>query len=97
MEQAARWLAAGAAIAIVVMLVAIDRREASAPQASGRPAAGLRRAPFESCDEAWAAGSTPIRRGQPGYSPQLDADGNGLACEPYIGRGLERLLRRLLR
>ncbi len=38
---------------------------------------------FRNCDEARAAGVAPIRRGQPGYSPRLDADLDGIACEPY--------------
>lgn len=38
---------------------------------------------FRNCDEARAAGVAPMRRGQPGYSPRLDADLDGVACEPY--------------
>jgi excalibur calcium-binding domain-containing protein len=38
---------------------------------------------YETCDEARAAGKAPIRAGEPGYRPELDADGDGLACEPY--------------
>jgi len=37
--------------------------------------------PFEDCDAARRAGPTPLERGQPGYSPDLDRDGDGLACE----------------
>ncbi len=36
---------------------------------------------FESCDAARAAGAAPLHRGDPGYSPQLDRDGDGVACE----------------
>lgn len=36
---------------------------------------------FDSCAEAKAAGATPLRLGDPGYSPRLDADGDGIACE----------------
>lgn len=35
------------------------------------PAKGFRR----------AAGADPIRRGQPGYAPRLDRDGDGVGCE----------------
>lgn len=40
---------------------------------------------FRNCAEARAAGAAPLRRGGPGYRPQLDADGDGVACEPYRG------------
>ncbi|MFC9664814.1 excalibur calcium-binding domain-containing protein [Nocardia sp. NPDC127606] len=35
---------------------------------------------FRSCDDAMAAGRAPLFRGEPGYSPHLDPDGDGLAC-----------------
>jgi len=38
-------------------------------------------ATFEDCDAARQAGPTPIKRGEPGYSPTLDRDSDGLACE----------------
>jgi Excalibur calcium-binding domain len=38
------------------------------------------------CSEARARGIAPIFRGQPGYRPALDADNDGVACEPYRGR-----------
>ena len=41
---------------------------------------------YSSCAEARAAGAAPMRRGDPGYSPRLDRDGDGIACEPYRGR-----------
>lgn len=41
---------------------------------------------YRSCREARAAGAAPMYRGQPGYSPALDGDGDGIACEPYRGR-----------
>jgi hypothetical protein len=37
--------------------------------------------PFSNCDQAEAAGAAPIYAGQPGYSPKLDRDGDGVACE----------------
>ncbi|WP_295644377.1 excalibur calcium-binding domain-containing protein [uncultured Corynebacterium sp.] len=36
---------------------------------------------FSSCKEAKAAGATPLYVGSPGYSPSLDRDGDGVACE----------------
>jgi hypothetical protein len=41
---------------------------------------------FRSCAAARAAGRAPIRRGEPGYAPHLDADNDGIACEPYRWR-----------
>lgn len=36
---------------------------------------------YANCSEAKAAGVTPIRKGEPGYAPHLDRDGDGVACE----------------
>ena len=33
------------------------------------------------CSEARAAGAAPVRRGDPGYSPRLERDGDGSGCE----------------
>lgn len=38
-----------------------------------------------SCNDARAAGTAPIHRGEPGYRDGMDADGDGIACEPYRG------------
>lgn len=38
---------------------------------------------YPNCAAARAAGAAPIRIGHPGYRPELDADGDGIACEPY--------------
>ncbi len=35
---------------------------------------------FANCDEARAAGRAPLFRGEPGYQPSLDPDGDGFAC-----------------
>lgn len=40
---------------------------------------------YPSCRAARAAGVTPLHRGTPGYRTGLDADGDGIACEPYRG------------
>ncbi len=37
------------------------------------------------CAAARAAGLTAILRGSAHYSPHLDADGDGIACEFYVG------------
>jgi Excalibur calcium-binding domain len=36
---------------------------------------------FSSCKAARKAGYTHMRRGQPGYSGNLDRDGDGVACD----------------
>lgn len=52
-------------------------------------ASGLvrRRAPqtgdhWGGCNDARAAGTAPIYRGEPGYRTQMDGDDDGIACEP---------------
>ena len=47
---------------------------------------GLRSAPpaggaYANCAAARAAGAAPVRRGDPGYGPHLDRDGDGIGCE----------------
>lgn len=39
---------------------------------------------YRNCDQARAAGAAPINFGEPGYRPPLDADSDGVACEPYF-------------
>jgi len=38
---------------------------------------------YANCNQARAAGKAQLYVGQPGYRSQLDADGDGIACEPY--------------
>ena len=40
---------------------------------------------YRYCSDARAAGVAPLYRNQPGYRDELDRDGDGVACEPYIG------------
>jgi hypothetical protein len=40
---------------------------------------------YRNCSSARAAGVAPLHNGQPGYRSGLDADGDGIACEPYSG------------
>lgn len=70
---------------------AANPRPATRPDVRARAIAPERSAPasgtfFRNCKEAWAAGAAPIYRGQPGYRPEMDGDGDGIACEPYRGR-----------
>jgi hypothetical protein len=41
---------------------------------------------FRNCAAARRAGAAPLHLGQPGYRFGLDADGDGVACEPYPRR-----------
>ena len=65
---------------------------AEAPSAQA-PAAPVSEAPaqqapaqssvyYKNCDAVRAAGAAPLHRGEPGYRPGLDSDGDGVACEP---------------
>ena len=38
---------------------------------------------WRGCNDARAAGTAPIYRGEPGYRTQMDGDNDGIACEPY--------------
>jgi len=40
---------------------------------------------YANCFEAFQAGALPLHRGDPGYGPHLDDDGDGIACEPGEG------------
>jgi excalibur calcium-binding domain-containing protein len=73
MRQVGRFYLFGVAAAAVV----------ASPLILSSPAMAL---PFGNCDQAEAAGAAPIFAGQPGYSPDLDADGDGVACELSSGR-----------
>ena len=36
---------------------------------------------YKNCRAAWNAGAAPLHRGDPGYRPKMDGDGDGIACE----------------
>ena len=42
---------------------------------------------YPNCAAARAAGAAPIMIGRPGYRRELDADNDGIACEPYRNWG----------
>jgi endonuclease YncB( thermonuclease family) len=58
-----------------------DRPITTGSVASTR-ASTTRRALYRNCAEVRAAGAAPLRRGQPGYRPEMDGDLDGIACEP---------------
>ena len=53
-------------------------------QPSPMGALSLRTTFYGTCREAFMDGRANIRAGEPGYRRALDADGDGLACEPYV-------------
>jgi hypothetical protein len=57
-------------------------------QNSARWSAGMalrHAAAAPNCAVARVVGLAPAYRGQPGYYPQHDRDGDGIACEPFSG------------
>lgn len=38
---------------------------------------------WQGCNDARAAGTAPIYDDEPGYRPEMDGDGDGIACEPF--------------
>lgn len=71
---------AGLQVAVAPNVPGLVLPKTSAPAtvagSSVPPAAG-----FASCKAARAAGAAPLRRGDPGWKPSLDRDGDGVACE----------------
>ncbi|KQS01366.1 hypothetical protein ASG11_16915 [Sphingomonas sp. Leaf357] len=64
----------------------------TAPASLPRPAAKADAAPaspeavmYADCNAVRAANAAPLRAGQPGYRPALDANMNGVACETVGG------------
>ncbi len=56
------------------------------PPTERSDAISLRPVFYQTCREALQDGRVNIRRGKPGYRLELDADRDGLACEPFIRR-----------
>lgn len=67
---------AGLGRAILFVTVATGPTRARAPQAGDS---------WNGCNDARAAGTAPIYRGEPGYFGTMDGDDDGIACEPYYG------------
>jgi hypothetical protein len=53
-------------------------KKPGAAKKSSAPEPTLR---YPSCNEVWAGGQGPFNEGEPGYTKQLDPDGDGIACE----------------
>lgn len=56
--------------------------QAPAAEAPAQQAPAQSSVYYETCADARAAGAAPLHRGEPGYRPGLDRDGDGVACEP---------------
>lgn len=56
------------------------------PPAEHRDVLSLRPVFYQTCRDAFQDGRVNIRRGEPGYRPELDVDDDGLACEPFTRR-----------
>lgn len=69
------------ALLVVLAVLASWSLVAVKPRTVGEGARHLLAAP--NCDAARAVGLAPARRGQPGYYASHDADGDGIACEPW--------------
>lgn len=52
-----------------------------APSRAARFNGGSGGGAYRNCDAARAAGAAPVRRGEPGFGPHLDRDGDGIGCE----------------
>ncbi|WP_084534560.1 excalibur calcium-binding domain-containing protein [Nocardia yamanashiensis] len=76
-EQAAPAPATQAPAATAPVVVPTAPAVAPAPQTTARQGS----VSYKSCADAKAAGAAPLRRGDPGYSSNLDRDGDGIACE----------------
>jgi hypothetical protein len=55
---------------------------AATPSASASAPTPTASTYYANCAVAEAAGVAPISRGDPGYRPELDRDGDGVACDP---------------
>jgi hypothetical protein len=79
--RAAMYLLSGAFIGMGAFVVVDSFGPPEEPSALG--ALSFREPYYASCREAFQDGRANIRRGEPGYRTPLDADDDGLACEPY--------------
>lgn len=91
-KQAINWMFVLSVFAIAVVCTQIgiweyDRIQARKLALSAIPAKKV----WRSCGEVRAAGVAPLFHSDPGYNRFLDADGDGVACEPHISNSLRNL------
>ena len=65
--------------ALAVITIVVGAEFTSASSAMAGP-------PYQNCNEARADGRSSIPSTDPAYRPELDLDGDGLACEPAKSR-----------
>ena len=53
--------------------------------AAAEPKVAAQTVHYAGCNEVRAAGKAPLHSEDPGYSPEMDDDGDGIACEPNPG------------
>jgi hypothetical protein len=84
-----RWIARNAALILLLLVGAgiVGWEYSSLKASSGRPVSMEQFAGHlwsaANCNSARMVGLAPSRRGHPGYWSHLDADDDGIACEPY--------------
>jgi hypothetical protein len=76
------WLAVMAGLAVGAVLSVAANSSRSLARRNTPPAGAY----YSGCNAARAAGVAPLYAGEPGYRPEMDGDGDGIACEPYRGR-----------
>jgi len=81
----------GAAAVTQLVIWEVQRIEARKLALSAVPQGKV----WRSCGEVRAAGVAPLFKADPGYNQFLDADGDGVACEPYLGTSIRELRWRL--
>jgi Excalibur calcium-binding domain len=68
-RRRAEWVLVAVAAVGFALIAAVP----VAPTASADP-------PYRNCKEAIADGAAPVFKGDPGYSEELDTNGDGMAC-----------------
>lgn len=61
------------------------RADDGAPSPPVKPVAAAPTLHYAGCNEVRAAGKAPLHSDDPGYSPEMDGDSDGIACEPHPG------------
>lgn len=79
-------LLAGGALFLIQRNEAPDHAVVASTLVDDRDSMKISSVIYRNCAQARAAGAAPIYRGQPGYAPWLDADDDGIACEPWMWR-----------
>jgi hypothetical protein len=74
---------AGAALLAILLVFETQNGSSFASATAAADETRLQEPYYHRCADARAAGVAPILRGEPGYRAPLDADNDGIACEPY--------------